>query len=86
MSKQTHTIPPEYVKGFNQGYLLAKEIPDFTIKDIEKMPKAIQEKPRINGIKDGMRQYHHEKYLSKVKSRTPQQSKNITPNKGLSRN
>jgi len=86
MSAEKTTIPSQYLKGFNQGYLLAKEIPNFTIKDIEKMPKAIQEKPRINGIKDGMRQYHHEKYLEKVKSRTPQQPKTITPNKGMSKN
>jgi hypothetical protein len=81
MEKTTNTSP-NYLKGFNQGYQLAKEVPEFFMKDL---PKT-QNKPRIEGIVDGMRQYHHERYISKQKSKTPKPSQNKAPDKGISRN
>ena len=79
-------ISPNYKKGFNQGYLLAKEIPEFSMKDIQNMPKSIQGKPRVQGMMDGMRQYHHEKYIGKLKRKAPKPNPEIKPNKGMNRN
>lgn len=74
----------DFAKGYNQGYLLAQELPKLKINDFGKLPKAIQEKPRMQGIVAGMKQQRTEKYLQKMKGKqTPQ--KNITPNKGKSR-
>lgn len=81
--EQKESLSPQYVTGFNQGYILAKEIPTFTIQDIEKMPKSIQVKPRIQGMKDGMKQFAKEQYLSKVKSNIPKPTQQKSPNKSI---
>ena len=69
----------DYIKAFNQGYRLAKEVPSFSVKSLQNLPESIRNKPRMQGMIDGMRQHHREKYLAKTKSKTPPKP---SPNKG----
>lgn len=69
-----------YIKAFNQGYRLAQEMPSFSVKTLQNLPESIKNTPRMQGMRDGMRQWNKEKYLAKTKSQVP--PKNITPNKG----
>jgi hypothetical protein len=81
--KNQSNIPSDYLKGFNQGYQFAQEIPEFPMKDLQQLPEKLQNKPRIQGIMDGMRQYHHERYMAKLKTKAPKPSLDKTPNKGM---
>ena len=75
---------PEIVSGFNQGYLMAKELPKLKIEDFYKMPKEKQESPRMQGFLAGLKQYRNDQYIAKIKSRA-QPPKGIKPDKGMSR-
>lgn len=44
---------PEYIKGFNEGYLLAKHSPDL----VEKLPKDLGVSDRSKGFAAGREQY-----------------------------
>lgn len=53
-----------YVKGFNEGYFLAKELPQFA----GDMARHLPETERSNGFRGGMEQYNRD--LSKDKQQT----------------
>ncbi len=74
----------EIKRGFNQGYRLAKEMPELKVKDVQKLPKMAQENPRLQGIVKGMEQYKKDQYIAKVKVKNPPQ-KNPNPSKGMDR-
>lgn len=48
---------PEYLKGFNEGYLLAKESPELT----DKLSSIKGESDRTKGFLDGGKEYNLEK-------------------------
>jgi hypothetical protein len=50
-----------YIKGFNEGYSLSKEVPE--IADI--LSKASGDSDRLNGFKDGRSQYINERLKEK---------------------
>jgi hypothetical protein len=51
------TPSSEYIKGFNDGYVLAQEIPDLA----KSLSKIETRSDRLSGFKDGKKQYILEK-------------------------
>lgn len=47
------TPHPDYIKGFNEGYTLAKHMPDLS----EKLPQSLGDTERGHGFKAGRDQY-----------------------------
>lgn len=43
----------KYIKGFNEGYILAKHAPELS----EKLTEIKGENPRLEGLLDGIEQY-----------------------------
>lgn len=54
--EQNENVDAEYLRGFNDGYLLAKHQPDIS-KAIDSLKGNAE---RIQGIKDGMQEYSKE--------------------------
>ena len=55
--EENETPQPDYLKGFNEGYLMAKHLPDLA----EKLAKADNESVRHMGFRDGRSQLTKEK-------------------------
>ena len=47
------TYEAQYQKGFNEGYLIAKHLPDLSTR----LAGITNETPHIEGFKDGRKQY-----------------------------
>lgn len=62
MEEQT-TPSPEYLKGFNEGYMLAKEAPELA----DKLSHVKSDTERLQGLQDGRKQY----VLEKVREMRP---------------
>lgn len=43
----------EYIKGFNEGYLITQHLPDLS----DKLATIESEAPRIDGFKDGRKEF-----------------------------
>lgn len=56
-------IHEQYISGFNQGYLLARHLPELA----EKLTKIEGKSDRVLGMKEGIEQY----VLEQSKDRTP---------------
>lgn len=84
MEKEQENIE-QYQKGFNEGYLLAKFLPDLS----RKLEQIKESNDRLNGIKDGRDQFIEEKKKIILPSHLFQKSakdkeiknKDITPEK-----
>lgn len=50
---EEETPSPEYVKGFNEGYTIAKELPDLA----DKISAVKGDGPRLQGFQDGRKQF-----------------------------
>ena len=61
IEKDEITPSDEYVKGFNEGYLIAKFNPDFSSKSISNMSQS----DRNQGFNKGVMQYEVEKELDR---------------------
>lgn len=59
--EENESIHPDYLKGFNEGYLLKKYLPELA----DKLLQAESHSSRSNGFKDGVTEYVHE--LEKAK-------------------
>ena len=46
------TVNPEYLKGFNEGYLIGKHLPDVS----NSLSRIESHSPRIEGFRDGQQQ------------------------------
>lgn len=57
-------IDTNYQKGFNEGYLITKHLPELS----DSIAKVENDTPRLNGFKDGKRQF----VLEQTKSHRPQ--------------
>ena len=66
--EETETPHPDYLKGFNEGYMISKHLPDLA----GKLPSALGENERGKGFLDGKQQFLAEKN----KDRTPSWLKN----------
>lgn len=63
MEEQEEITPsPEYIKGFNEGYLLAQHEPELAAQ----MAKAEGTSERLQGIKDGHHRFTLERELDKT--------------------
>jgi hypothetical protein len=58
--QQEEKISPEYIKGFNEGYLLAQHMPDLS----EKLAGIKSDSPRMQGIRDGRQEFLIDRELS----------------------
>ncbi|MCF2491118.1 hypothetical protein [Dyadobacter sp. CY347] len=76
-------IDPAYLKGFNDSYLIAENMPDLS----EKISKVEGNSQRLQGMRDGRQQYLSEQLKSKlpswlknekVSTNAPSPSKDIT--------
>jgi len=69
-------ISKEYVKGFNNGYLLRKHQP-MLMKNLEQGIKG--ESPYVQGLKDGNVEYENElnQKLEKVQQKSQFKSKDL---------
>lgn len=52
MEEQNSTVPPEYQKRFNEGYTIAKYMPELA----RQLTEAMKDK-EPNGFQDGQHQY-----------------------------
>lgn len=77
---QIETFEAEYVEGFNQGYLIAKHLPELagTLATVE------SQSSRMEGFRDGRKEY----VLETLRSKTAEwqkadlsNNKDITPSK-----
>lgn len=78
---------PEYLKAFNNGYLIAKHLPDLS----EKLTSIKGDSPKLTGLKDGrdqfIREFEKERYPTwlrseRLKSKEQDQEKNKDKEKG----
>ena len=53
---------PDYLKGFNEGYIMNKYEPELT----QDLSKALPVSVRANGFKDGVEQFTVEKTLGRM--------------------
>ena len=51
------TVDPHYQKGFNDGYIFAKYLPELS----EQLSKTDAKSPRMEGFQDGRKEYISEK-------------------------
>lgn len=63
--EETTTPSPEYLKGFNEGYTLAKESPALA----DQLSQVKHDGERIKGFHDGRRQFVMEKVIEERKGR-----------------
>ena len=61
MTEETETPHPDYVKGFNEGYILSKHMPELA----DKMPKDLSGE-RGQGFMQGRQQFLSEKEKDKL--------------------
>ncbi|SDN09741.1 hypothetical protein [Siphonobacter aquaeclarae] len=61
MEDQNNTPDPRYVRGFNDGYLFTKYLPELA----EKLSQAEAKTPRMEGFADGRKEYLAEKARDK---------------------
>ncbi|WP_138477131.1 hypothetical protein [Dyadobacter bucti] len=59
------TIDPDYLKGFNEGYVIAQHMPELA----EQLSRAKGKSSRLTGIQDGRREYMVEQLRSLRPSR-----------------
>lgn len=79
--EQEQEPQPDYVQGFNEGYFLAKELPQFA----GDMAKHLPETDRSNGFRQGVEQYNLD--LSKDKQQTLQKEfKDNNKDVGINKN
>jgi hypothetical protein len=60
--EDNETVNPDYLKGFNEGYLISKEMPELA----QQLSNINSQAERIVGMKDG-----HEQYTKEQIDRTP---------------
>lgn len=60
--EQENFIEADYVKGFNEGYMLAKHAPDLA----EQLAKATGTGSRLEGAKDAREVYLNEQFNEKL--------------------
>ena len=58
------TVPSEYQKRFNEGYTIAKYMPELA----QQLTEAIKDKETDNGLQDGHRQFLSEQVKDKLPS------------------
>ncbi|UPT67666.1 MAG: hypothetical protein M0D57_03060 [Sphingobacteriales bacterium JAD_PAG50586_3] len=73
------TPAPEYLKGFNQGYLLAKEKPEL----MEQLAKVEDKSEQGQGLQDGYKEYLLERIKDKdiIPSKYTDKQKTNEPDK-----
>lgn len=57
-------IAPEYLRGFNDSYLIAEHLPELS----EKLSKVEGDSLRLQGMRDGRQQYLSDKVKTKLPS------------------
>lgn len=64
MDTENEKPDPEYIRKFNQGYILAKYMPELS----EQISKSKSETSNFRAIQDGRQQFLSEEALSKAPS------------------
>lgn len=62
--EQQNTVEPDYLKGFNEGYLLAQHKPELA----QKLASIDSNFIRLVGFKDGHQQYQTERSKTRLPS------------------
>ena len=57
-------VDPDYIKGFNEGYVFAKHLPELS----EQLSKTTLQSSRNIGFLDGRKEYQSEKLKNKFPS------------------
>ena len=57
-------IDPDYIKGFNEGYVITQHMPDIA----EPLAKAYGESARGQGFQQGKEQYQNEQFERRMPS------------------
>lgn len=71
--EETEKIDPHYKQGFNEGYIIAKHLPDLS----ENLSHVKSNAPRVAGIHDGGKQF----ILEQTRERHPAWLKGNRPGK-----
>lgn len=77
MMEENSTPHPDYLKGFNEGYVMQQHAP----KLAQKLSEAVKDSDRGSGFKDGAQQFNNER----SKERLPawlQKDRFSNPDKG----
>ncbi len=61
---EDNTSPSEYQKRFNEGYTIAKYMPELA----QQLTEAMKERDADNGFRDGYRQFSSEQIKDKLPS------------------
>jgi hypothetical protein len=61
--EQEQTTDPHFQKGFNEGYIVTKHLPELS----QDLAEVKSEAPRMEGFREGRRQF----ILEKVQERSP---------------
>jgi len=72
-------IHPKYLKGFNQGYLLAKYKPQL----MEQLTQNTHENEFIKGLKGGRQAFNKEKILNRLEELNLNKKFNINNNRDI---
>lgn len=78
--EETNNIDPDYLKGFNDGYIIAQYEPELA----EKLSKVEAVSPRIIGMQQGREQFIKEQLKEKLPNwlkDNPTPDRTITPYK-----
>ena len=85
MEEQNTTVPPEYQKRFNEGYTIAKYMPELA----QQLTEAMKDK-EPNGFRDGQRQFLSEQpkdrrpaWLSGNRSAQPEKQPDKNKDRGI---
>lgn len=60
--EENTTIDVNYIKGFNEGYILSKRLPDLA----QQLSEIKSESPRMEGFQDGRNEFMQEKSKEKL--------------------
>ncbi|CAG5012193.1 hypothetical protein DYBT9275_05126 [Dyadobacter sp. CECT 9275] len=64
MDTENEKPDPEYIRKFNQGYILAKYMPGLS----ERISKSKSQTPNLQAMQDGRKQFLSEEAISKAPS------------------
>lgn len=82
MEDQDLFVDPNYQKGFNGGYILAKEDPELFAQLVK---SDNGENPLFNGMKAGGKEYQKEKVREELANEKKQRDSNKTKGRDLER-
>lgn len=80
--EETDKVDPDYLKGFNEGYLISQHMPEIA----DQLAKAYGTNPRGQGFNQGKEQYSNEQFEQRLPSWMKHKQQKYDPGQNLDRN